>query len=77
MVKKPLSYIRRFIKYPINSITFHPEAIGYTKARALIYYLKMKRIPCGLAIKPHTNISKYMKLLKICNYVLVMSVQPG
>jgi ribulose-phosphate 3-epimerase len=77
MVKKPFSYIRRFAKFPINSITFHPEAVGFSTARALLYYMKIKRIPCGLAIKPYTNISKYMKLLKICDYVLVMSVNPG
>jgi ribulose-phosphate 3-epimerase len=77
MVSKPMNYIRRFNKFPINSITFHPEATGIAKARMLIYYMKLRRIPCGLAIKPLTNISKYMSLLKICDYVLIMSVQPG
>lgn len=77
MVHKPLSYIRRFVKYPINSITFHPEAVSSFSARSLIYYMKIRRIPCGLAIKPTTNISKYMALLKICDYVLIMGVQPG
>jgi ribulose-phosphate 3-epimerase len=77
MVQKPLSYIRRFRKFPINSITFHPEAVGMISARTLIYYMKIHRIPCGLAIKPTTNISKYMSLLKICDYVLIMGVQPG
>lgn len=77
MVKKPLSYIRRFMKFPINSITFHPEAVSLTRTRLLLYYMKAHRIPCGLAIKPLTNITKYLSLLKICDYVLIMGVQPG
>jgi ribulose-phosphate 3-epimerase len=77
MVQNPFSYIRKFSKFPINSITFHPEAVSLITTRTLIYYMKMKHIPCGLAIKPHTNISKYVHLLKICDYVLIMSVQPG
>lgn len=77
MVKTPFTYIRRFLKFPVNSITFHPEAISKSGARLLIYYMKMRRVPCGIAIKPSTNISKYISLLKICDYVLIMGVEPG
>lgn len=32
---------------------------------------------CGLAFKFETNIHKYEKLIKFCDYVVIMGVNPG
>jgi ribulose-phosphate 3-epimerase len=77
MVQRPLKYIKRFIKYPLHSITFHPEAVSSLTIKLVIKYLKAKKIPYGVAIKPDTNINKYISIIKQCNYVLIMGVQPG
>jgi ribulose-phosphate 3-epimerase len=77
MVSRPLKYIRRFIKYPLNSITFHPEAVSRLSTKIIIEFLKLHKIPYGIALKPDTNIAKYSHILKHCNYVLIMGVQPG
>jgi ribulose-phosphate 3-epimerase len=77
MVRHPLKYIRRFIKYPLNSITFHPEAVSSLTTKLITKYLKAKKIPYGVAIKPDTNIDKYAAVIKHCDYVLIMGVQPG
>jgi ribulose-phosphate 3-epimerase len=77
MVKTPIKYIRTFTKYPLNSITFHPEAVSSLNAKLALAYLKHKRVPYGIAIKPHTDVNKYVHVLKHCSYVLIMGVEPG
>jgi ribulose-phosphate 3-epimerase len=77
MVQQPLKYIQRFIKYPLNSITFHPEAVATSEAEIVIKFLKSNHIRYGIALKPDTKIDQYLHILKDCDYVLIMGVQPG
>ena len=32
---------------------------------------------CGLAFKPHTDLNHYINLIKKCDYVTIMGVEPG
>jgi ribulose-phosphate 3-epimerase len=77
MVQKPLYYVKEFIKYPLNSIVFHPESISKWKAKRVCRYLANNNIPYGLAIKSDTDVNKYVSILANCHYVLIMGVVPG
>jgi ribulose-phosphate 3-epimerase len=77
MVQDPIKWIKDFIDYPINALTFHPEVISEEKCRQAFELLKTKNIKYGIALKFHIDAQQYLNLLKICDYVCVMSVEPG
>ncbi len=77
MVDDPRKYIKLFKDLPINSITFHVETQNVAKAKVLLRYIHTLGFKAGLAVKMETDLSKYAKLAKHCEFILVMSVNPG
>lgn len=77
MVMDPMKYSKNFLKYPLNAITFHPEPISMIKAWRTIKYIQNKGKKAGLAFKPQTNLLKYKFLIKKCDIVTIMGVEPG
>ncbi len=77
MVKRPRKWINMFINYPSKAIVFHPEPILKFFSWYLLKKIKRSGRLVGLAFKPNTDISKYHKLLKICDLVTIMGVEPG
>lgn len=77
MVNKPNKYLKEFLLYPFNAITFHPEPISRFRTWMLLNKIKWAGKKCGLAFKPNTNLVKYRKLIKKCDYITVMGVEPG
>lgn len=78
MVNDIEQYIKDFSKYPIDAITFNAEPCKSNDE--IIKYLKMikaLKIKCGIAIKPSTSYDQYIDVYKYCDYLLVLSVEPG
>ncbi len=74
MIDKPHRYIEDFAKYA-DYLGFHYEANSDCKSTLL----KIRELGCKscLTIKPCTEPEEIFNLLKFCDMVLVMSVEPG
>lgn len=78
MVENPLEWIKRFIEYKaIKAITFHAEPISFDQSIEIINFIKSHNILAGIALRPTTDFNKYSDLLKKCDLVTVLGVQPG
>ncbi|MCV3743508.1 ribulose-phosphate 3-epimerase [Ureaplasma sp. ES3154-GEN] len=77
MVIDPINYIRKYIKYPINGLSFHFESQDIETNLASLQLLKKHNIKAGLAIHPFVDINNYLTLLREADYVTLMSVIPG
>lgn len=74
MVNDIDTYVNKYLKDNVESITFHYEAI---KDLNVIDKIKKHGIKCGISIKPETNIESIYHLLPLIDKVLIMSVEPG
>lgn len=75
MIENPSNKIEWFIEAGADIIYIHPEAERYVvKTLATI---KDKGKMAGIAINPDTSIESVHEMLNLCDYVLVMSVNPG
>ena len=74
MVEDIDNYIKDYLTYNTEYITFHYEAMKDLKP---INKIKSHGIKCGISIKPDTDIEVIFDLLDKIDLVLIMSVQPG
>lgn len=78
MVSDAHKYIDLFLPYDPNIITIHYEA--FKDKDELINeldYIKSNHCKAGISIKPDTDISEILDILKYVHIVLVMTVEPG
>lgn len=76
MIEKPEKYIPDFAKAGSDIITVHYEATK-EKTAEVISLIKSFGIKAGLSIKPKTNPSEIKDLCKLCDLILIMTVEPG
>lgn len=74
MVEDVDDYIKDYLTYNTEYITFHYEAM---KDISLIHKIKSHNIKCGISIKPNTDVEQIYDLLDKIDLVLIMSVEPG
>lgn len=75
MVENPSNVIELFSNVGVDIIYIHPESERYTtKTLSRIRELGKK---AGLAINPDTPLVSVMDMLEYCDYVMVMTVNPG
>lgn len=75
MMEQPSTKIDWFIDAGANLIYIHPESERYSvKTLAAI---KQRNCFTGIAINPDTSIESVHELLNLCDYVMVMTVNPG
>lgn len=78
MVKDVETYIKNYIIYNPNIITFHYEAIQEEQQiMNLINFIKQNNCKVGISVKPDTDVTKIYKLLPYIHLVLIMTVEPG
>ena len=78
MVQDVEAYIKNYIIYNPNIITFHYEAVeDEQQIINLINFVKQNNCKIGISIKPDTDVAKIYKLLPYIHLVLVMTVEPG
>ena len=75
MITEPERYIERFIEAGADWISVHFEACADIGIALDTIRLNGKRV--GLAIKPATPAESIFPYLDRCDYILVMTVEPG
>ena len=75
MIENPASKVDWFIDAGVDLIYIHPESERYVVKT--LAHIKDRGIFAGIAINPDTSIESIKEILNLCDYVLVMTVNPG
>jgi ribulose-phosphate 3-epimerase len=75
MISQPQNYIDRFLDAGADMISVHIEAEPHLQ-RAL-QMIRDGGAKAGIAINPATSVEALSTAIEFCDYVLVMSVNPG
>jgi ribulose-phosphate 3-epimerase len=75
MISQPQNYIDRFLDAGADMISVHIEAEPHLQ-RAL-QMIRDGGAKAGIAINPATSVETLSTAIEFCDYVLVMSVNPG
>lgn len=75
MIENPGSKLDLFLNLGANLIIIHAESERYLSRT--LSRIKSEGILTGLAINPDTSIEQFKEVLYLCDYVLVMTVNPG
>lgn len=75
MVVKPSDYVEKFVKLGCSIIYIHPETDVH--ACRTLQMIKDAGAKAGIAINPGTSFESIKDLLSLCDYVMVMTVNPG
>ena len=78
MISDPKKYAKNFVDAGAEYLTFHYEALPSIDAIIdLIDYIHSLKCRVGISIKPNTNVSVLIPILKMVDLVVIMSVEPG
>ena len=78
MVEDVEQYIKSYLVFEPNNITFHYEATkNEEELKKWIDLLKENNCKVGISIKPETPVEKIYEFLPYVHLVLVMTVEPG
>ena len=75
MITNPDECIDWYIDAGADWLSFHIEA-SVTPAKTL-NHIRERGVKAGLVIKPNTSVDAIKQYLPLCDYVLIMSVEPG
>lgn len=75
MIQNPGNYVERFAEIGAEIIYIHPEADVH--ACRTLQMIRNAGAHPGIAINPGTSYEAVSYLLDLCEYVLIMSVNPG
>lgn len=75
MIENPSTKVDWFIKAGANIIYIHPESERYV-VKTLAHIKEMGAAP-GIAVNPDTSVASISEILNLCEYVMVMTVNPG
>lgn len=78
MVEDVEQYIKSYLVFEPNIITFHLEAAkSDEELQKWIKLIKDNNCKVGISIKPNTEVEKIYEILPYIHMVLVMTVEPG
>ena len=77
MVDRPLRYVERFCDTGADLVSVHVEADTEENIREALCRIRAKGVRTGLVLKPKTPAEAALPFLKLCDLVLVMTVEPG
>lgn len=75
MVENPASKVELFAAAGADIIYIHPESERYVVK--ILAAIKSLGKSAGIAVNPDTSISEVEEMLNLCDYVMVMTVNPG
>lgn len=75
MIENPSQYVDKFADMGVKIIYIHPEADRH--ACRTLQKIKDKGVSAGIAVNPGTSFETVKDLLYLCDYVMLMSVNPG
>ncbi len=77
MINNPAKYIGAFANAGSDMITVHIETVTPKELRFIARELKKRKVRLGISLNPGTPWRKVKPVLKLVDFVLVMSVNPG
>ncbi len=75
MINDPGKYIEKFSDLGVKIIYIHPESDSH--ACRTLQKIKDMGVQAGIALNPGTSFESVKELLYLCDYVMLMSVNPG
>lgn len=75
MIENPSDKVDWFIDAGADLIYIHPESERYVVKT--LAHIKERGKLAGIAINPDTSIESIQEMLNLCDYVMVMTVNPG
>lgn len=75
MIENPGTKVDWFIKAGADIVYIHPESERYV-VKTLAHIKKMDA-EAGIAVNPDTSVESVSEMLNLCDYVMVMTVNPG
>lgn len=75
MVERPSEKVDWFIDAGARLVYIHPEAERYVVKT--LAHIRARGCLAGLAINPDTSVETVSEMLHVCDYVMVMTVNPG
>ncbi|MCA9098539.1 MAG: ribulose-phosphate 3-epimerase [Planctomycetaceae bacterium] len=75
MISDPAKYLNDYISAGCDGITFHIEAVP--EPIELLKRIRAAGLVAGLALNPGTPVERISSAIQFCDYILVMSVEPG
>lgn len=75
MIENPSQYVDKFADLGVKIIYIHPESDRH--ACRTLQKIKDRGISAGIAVNPGTSFETVKDLLYLCDYVMLMSVNPG
>ncbi len=75
MIENPSGKVDWFIDAGADIIYIHPESERYVVKT--LAHIKERGKMAGIAVNPDTSIDSIEEMLNLCDYVLVMTVNPG
>jgi ribulose-phosphate 3-epimerase len=75
MIENPGSKTDWFIDAGADIIYIHPESERYVVKT--LAHIKERGVCAGIAVNPDTSVASITEILNLCDYVMVMTVNPG
>lgn len=75
MIENPGSKVDWFLDAGADILYIHPESERYVVKT--LAHIKERGASAGIAVNPDTSIESIHELLNVCDYVMVMTVNPG
>ena len=75
MIENPGNKVDWFINAGANLIYIHPESERYVVKT--LAHIKEMGAYAGIAVNPDTSVASISEILNLCDYVMVMTVNPG
>ena len=75
MIENPGNKVDWFIKAGANIIYIHPESERYVVKT--LAHIKEMGAYAGISVNPDTSVASISEILNLCDYVMVMTVNPG
>jgi ribulose-phosphate 3-epimerase len=77
MIEDPASFLSRFIAAGSDMITMHIETLSAARFKSLAQFLRRNKIKAGVSLNPRTPMKNISAVIGACDFILVMSVNPG
>ena len=77
MIDRPLRYAECFCDAGADLVNFHVEADTEDNIHAAIAIVKSRGRLAGVTIKPSTPAEAVLPFIRLCDLILVMTVEPG
>lgn len=77
MIDRPLRFAKQFCDAGADLVNFHVEADTEDNIHAAIAVVKSRGRLAGVTIKPGTPAEAVLPFIRLCDLILVMTVEPG